>query len=90
MMVIVGFIMFVMGFYGFVNRGKHLLSSLLILEMMVLRIFFVIIIFISSFILYFALIFLVYSACEGALGLSLIVVISRLVGGDLFSLWVKV
>nr|QIT06415.1 NADH dehydrogenase subunit 4L [Neelides sp. FZ-2019] len=89
-MMVVVFIMFSMGFYGFVSSGKHLLSSLLMLEMMVLSIFFEIMLFMSLSTLYFSLVFLVYSACEGALGLSLMVVMSRLVGGDMFSLWVSI
>jgi len=90
MFQLVGFLIFFMGLYGFVTRRKHLLSNLLMLELIVLSVFYLLVLVLGQRIMFISLVFLVFSACEGALGLSLIVVIRRLVGGDLFSLWVKV
>nr|YP_009255529.1 NADH dehydrogenase subunit 4L [Grimothea gregaria]AND82243.1 NADH dehydrogenase subunit 4L [Grimothea gregaria] len=75
------------GFSSFVMYRKHLLSSLLSLEFIMLGIFF----FMSSFIsivgseMYFILFFLTLAACEGALGLSLLVCIVCFYGNDYFN-----
>lgn len=66
---------------------KHLLNTLLRLEFIILGIFF----FINNCIseigreVYFVLFFLTLAACEGALGLSLLVSIVRRHGNDYFN-----
>nr|QIJ99775.1 NADH dehydrogenase subunit 4L [Caenis sp. JYZ-2020] len=76
----------IMGLMGFVSNRKHLLTTLLSLEMMVLGLFGVVI-FVSSTYwgdLYLSMIFLTFSVCEGALGLSLLVFLVRCHGNDYF------
>nr|UJG45562.1 NADH dehydrogenase subunit 4L [Caenis horaria] len=84
---IVPFIMTVfIGLLGFVSNRKHLLSTLLSLEMMVLGLFGVLVY--ISFIywgdLYLSMIFLTFSVCEGALGLGVLVFLVRSHGNDYF------
>lgn len=66
---------------------KHLLCILLRLEYIVLRLFCIIYYLINlyNYEIYFSLIYLVISVCEGALGLSVIVIIVRIYGNDYFS-----
>lgn len=84
--LIVVFIIFLIGNIIFVSKHKHLLIVLLRLEFIVLRIFFFLLIYlrlieINIFIL---IVFLVFSVCEGALGLSILVSIIRTHGNDYF------
>lgn len=82
-------VIFIIYFFGniiFVSKHKHLLIVLLRLEFIVLRIFFIILIylrFLESDI-YILIVFLVFSVCEGALGLSILVSIIRTHGNDYF------
>jgi NADH-ubiquinone oxidoreductase chain 4L len=62
----------------------HLLVILLRLEYMVLRVIYVLIITRVGF-SFFGMLFLIFSVCEGALGLSLLVRMSRSHGGDYLS-----
>lgn len=77
---------FFIGCFIFISNRKHLLSILLCLEYIVLRLF--IIIFRYSLLIiyeyYILLMFLVFSVCEGALGLSILVSIIRTHGNDYF------
>nr|YP_010309883.1 NADH dehydrogenase subunit 4L [Biston regalis]UMR55009.1 NADH dehydrogenase subunit 4L [Biston regalis] len=79
-------IMFIVGNLIFVSKYKHLLIILLSLEFMVLSVFF----FLLSYLLflnyevYILMIFLVFSVCEGALGLSILVSLIRTHGNDYF------
>ena len=57
---------------------------LLSLEYMTLGIFLIILLSFSFSDLFFSLIYITFTACEGALGLSILVVISRTHGGDYF------
>nr|YP_009127950.1 NADH dehydrogenase subunit 4L [Umalia orientalis]AJF14607.1 NADH dehydrogenase subunit 4L [Umalia orientalis] len=74
------------GLWSFISYQKHLLNSLLSLEFMMLGIFWVM----SSVMagvgseVYFSLFFLTLAACEGALGLSLLIFIVRTHGNDCF------
>lgn len=70
--------------YVFSSVREHLLSSLLSLEFMVLRVFLFFILSIELFGGYYSLIYLIIAACEGALGLSVLIIISRRYGGDYF------
>nr|UHA56155.1 NADH dehydrogenase subunit 4L [Eudocima salaminia] len=79
-------IMFIVGNLIFVLKHKHLLIVLLSLEFIVLSIFFLLLIFLShvNFDLYLLMVFLVFSVCEGALGLSILVSMIRTHGNDYF------
>jgi NADH-ubiquinone oxidoreductase chain 4L len=55
------------------------------LEFMVLVVFFSFIAFVCYESLYISLIFLIFTVCEGALGLTVLVGISRVFGGDYFN-----
>ena len=84
--LIVVIIIFILGNIIFVSKHKHLLIVLLRLEFIVLRIFFLIVL-IFIFIeydIYILIVFLVFSVCEGALGLSILVSIIRTHGNDYF------
>nr|YP_010947380.1 NADH dehydrogenase subunit 4L [Prismosticta microprisma]WGO62404.1 NADH dehydrogenase subunit 4L [Prismosticta microprisma] len=85
-MWMVFFIMFFIGNLIFVSKNKHLLIVLLSLEFMVLSIFFFMLIFLSlyDYNMYMLMIFLVFSVCEGSLGLSILVSMIRTHGNDYF------
>nr|YP_010164052.1 NADH dehydrogenase subunit 4L [Macromedaeus distinguendus]QRK27341.1 NADH dehydrogenase subunit 4L [Macromedaeus distinguendus] len=74
------------GLWSFISYYKHLLNSLLSLEFMMLGVFWLL----SSQMtevgseIYFSLFFLTLAACEGALGLSLLVHMVRSHGNDRF------
>lgn len=72
------------GLAVFCSSREHLLSTLLRLEFMVLGVFFLLLRALRSGILFYSLIYLVITACEGALGLSILVAIRRVYGGDYF------
>jgi len=61
------------------------LLTLLSLEYIVLGVFFIFFLIISGGRLFYTLFYLVFRACEGALGLSILVTIRRTHGGDNFS-----
>lgn len=79
-------ILFIIGIFTFVSNRKHLLSILLRLEYIVLRLFFLLYIYLNIFNFenFFSIIFLTFSVCEGALGLSILVSIIRTHGNDYF------
>nr|YP_010958798.1 NADH dehydrogenase subunit 4L [Demobotys pervulgalis]WNB40546.1 NADH dehydrogenase subunit 4L [Demobotys pervulgalis] len=85
-MGIVVIIMFILGNMIFVSKHKHLLIVLLSLEFIVLSIFFFMIILFSyiEYDMYMLMVFLVFSVCEGALGLSILVSMIRTHGNDYF------
>nr|YP_010267116.1 NADH dehydrogenase subunit 4L [Chilkasa falcata]UIF93660.1 NADH dehydrogenase subunit 4L [Chilkasa falcata] len=78
--------MFVIGNLIFVLKHKHLLIVLLSLEFLVLSIFFFMLIFFNfiEYDMYMLMVFLVFSVCEGALGLSILVSMIRTHGNDYF------
>nr|YP_010353851.1 NADH dehydrogenase subunit 4L [Tabanus chrysurus]UOF75845.1 NADH dehydrogenase subunit 4L [Tabanus chrysurus]UYG48398.1 NADH dehydrogenase subunit 4L [Tabanus chrysurus] len=78
--------MFIMGVMVFVSNRKHLLSTLLSLEFMVLSLFLLLFIYLSlyNFESFFSMVFLTFSVCEGALGLSVLVSMIRTHGNDYF------
>nr|YP_009890100.1 NADH dehydrogenase subunit 4L [Polyphaga plancyi]QKK69173.1 NADH dehydrogenase subunit 4L [Polyphaga plancyi] len=80
------FFMFFSGVWVFCSNRKHLLAVLLSLEFLVLVLFFSLTVYLSGFNyeLYFSLIFLSFSVCEGALGLSVLVSMIRSYGNDYF------
>nr|QNJ60013.1 NADH dehydrogenase subunit 4L [Acrolophitus hirtipes] len=75
------------GVYIFSSKRKHLLMVLLSLEYIVLSLFMMIVIFLVEFDYdyFFPVIFLVFSVCEGALGLSILVSMIRSHGNDFFN-----
>nr|QOL00994.1 NADH dehydrogenase subunit 4L [Leuconemacris breviptera] len=75
------------GVYVFSSKRKHLLMVLLSLEYIVLSLFLMIIIFLMEFDYdyFFPVVFLVFSVCEGALGLSILVSMIRSHGNDFFN-----
>nr|YP_010988748.1 NADH dehydrogenase subunit 4L [Anaspides driesseni]WOR81105.1 NADH dehydrogenase subunit 4L [Anaspides driesseni]WOR81118.1 NADH dehydrogenase subunit 4L [Anaspides driesseni] len=79
--------MCVSGFMMFVSKRKHLLNTLLSLEFIMLGIFWLLSMSLVKigYDVYFVLFFLTFAACEGALGLSLLVSIVRTHGNDCFS-----
>nr|WHL46509.1 NADH dehydrogenase subunit 4L [Edessena gentiusalis] len=79
-------LMFIIGNLIYVLKHKHLLIVLLSLEFIVLSIFFFFLIFLSSieYDMYMLMVFLVFSVCEGALGLSILVSMIRTHGNDYF------
>lgn len=83
---IIFIIIFFIGNLIFVSKNKHLLIVLLRLEFIVLRIFFFILVFliIIDYDIYILIVFLVFSVCEGSLGLSILVSIIRTHGNDYF------
>nr|UKG21049.1 NADH dehydrogenase subunit 4L [Bactrocera tsuneonis] len=78
--------LFLVGVFVFVFNRKHLLSMLLSLEYMVLSLFFLLFIFLNlmDYSMFFSMVFLTFSVCEGALGLSILVSMIRTHGNDYF------
>nr|AII02423.1 NADH dehydrogenase subunit 4L [Eudonia angustea] len=79
-------IMFILGNMIFVSKHKHLLIVLMSLEFIVLSIFFFMLLLFSynEYDMYMLMVFLVFSVCEGALGLSILVSMIRTHGNDYF------
>nr|YP_010327125.1 NADH dehydrogenase subunit 4L [Agrotis munda]UNP54387.1 NADH dehydrogenase subunit 4L [Agrotis munda] len=85
-MWIIFIMMFILGNLIFISKHKHLLIILLSLEFIVLSLFFFLLIYLSSidYDMYMLMVFLVFSVCEGALGLSILVSMIRTHGNDYF------
>nr|YP_010225786.1 NADH dehydrogenase subunit 4L [Propsilocerus sinicus]UDD74663.1 NADH dehydrogenase subunit 4L [Propsilocerus sinicus] len=79
--------LFFSGVFVFVSNRKHLLSTLLSLEFIVLSLFLFLFIYLNmlNYEIYFSMMFLVFSVCEGALGLSILVSMIRSHGNDYFN-----
>lgn len=79
-------LLFILGLMVFISNRKHLLITLISLEFIILivygLIFFTLNIF--SYEYYYSIIFLTFSVCEGALGLSILVSLIRTHGNDYF------
>nr|YP_010389744.1 NADH dehydrogenase subunit 4L [Issikiopteryx taipingensis]UPU95820.1 NADH dehydrogenase subunit 4L [Issikiopteryx taipingensis] len=80
------FIMFFVGNVIFVSKYKHLLIILLSLEFIVLSLFFfmMLMLMMMDYNMYMLMVFLVFSVCEGVLGLSILVSMIRTHGNDYF------
>nr|YP_010716036.1 NADH dehydrogenase subunit 4L [Parnassius simo]WDE75746.1 NADH dehydrogenase subunit 4L [Parnassius simo] len=83
------FIIFMMFFCGnmiFISKHKHLLIVLLSLEFIVLSVFFLMMIYLNyiEYDMYMLMVFLLFTVCEGALGLSILVSMIRTHGNDYF------
>nr|WJJ70280.1 NADH dehydrogenase subunit 4L [Celaenorrhinus maculosa] len=85
-MWLVIFFMFLIGNMIFVSKHKHLLIVLLSLEFIVLSIYMLLLLYLSfiEFDMYMLMVFLVFSVCEGALGISILVSMIRTHGNDYF------
>nr|YP_009407041.1 NADH dehydrogenase subunit 4L [Typhlatya garciai]ASA39590.1 NADH dehydrogenase subunit 4L [Typhlatya garciai] len=85
--VLFSLFMFVCGLVSFVGSRKHLLSTLLSLEYIMLGVFWLMSASVANLggDSYFILFFLTLAACEGALGLALLVSVVRTHGSDNFS-----
>nr|YP_009995906.1 NADH dehydrogenase subunit 4L [Pterodecta felderi]QNQ64857.1 NADH dehydrogenase subunit 4L [Pterodecta felderi] len=85
-MLLMVLVMFIAGNMIFVSKHKHLLIVLLSLEFMVLSVFFLLLILFNFIIydMYMLMVFLVFSVCEGSLGLSILVSMIRTHGNDYF------
>nr|AXS65897.1 NADH dehydrogenase subunit 4L [Tenebrionoidea sp. 12 KM-2017] len=83
---ILGVIMFFSGLIMFSIKRKHLLLMLLSLEFIVLSLYLNLFIYLSLIgnEYFFSMIFLTFSVCEGALGLSILVSMIRTHGNDYF------
>nr|YP_009136713.1 NADH dehydrogenase subunit 4L [Zinaida jigongi]AKE07318.1 NADH dehydrogenase subunit 4L [Zinaida jigongi] len=86
MNILVIFIMFMIGNMIFVSKHKHLLIMLLSLEFIILSIYMMLMLYLSfiEFDMYMLMVFLVFSVCEGALGISILVSMIRTHGNDYF------
>nr|AYR05266.1 NADH dehydrogenase subunit 4L [Coleoptera sp. ACP-2013] len=93
MLIYVSMIMFLSGLIVYSSKRKHLLLMLLSLEFMVVSLYLNIYSFLSlmNYDYFFSMIFLSVSVCEGALGLSILVMMIRTYGNDYIlsfsSLW---
>ncbi|YP_009050563.1 NADH dehydrogenase subunit 4L (mitochondrion) [Zootermopsis nevadensis] len=77
---------FLCGLWVFCMDRKHLLITLLSLEFMVLSLFVLMYYYLCGFNyeFYFVIVFLVFSVCEGSLGLSILVSMIRSYGNDYY------
>nr|SSW94144.1 NADH dehydrogenase subunit 4L [Hypermnestra helios maxima] len=80
------FVMYLCGNMIFISKHKHLLIVLLSLEFIVLSVFFLMMIYLNyiEYEMYMLMIFLLFTVCEGALGLSILVSMIRTHGNDYF------
>nr|QJA16390.1 NADH dehydrogenase subunit 4L [Ips acuminatus] len=80
-------LLFLSGLVVYSLNYKHFLIMLLSLEVVVVSMFLLFFFFCSSYSLevFLSVIYLALSVCEGALGLSLLVLIIRTYGGDMLS-----
>nr|AIL31458.1 NADH dehydrogenase subunit 4L [Daimio tethys] len=84
--MIIIFIMYFIGNMIFVLKHKNLLIMLLSLKFIVLSIFLLLMMSLIyiEFNMYMLMVFLVFSVCEGALGISILVSMIRSYGNDYF------
>nr|UBN08987.1 NADH dehydrogenase subunit 4L [Panesthia tryoni tryoni] len=82
-------ICFFCGIWVFSSNRKHLLATLLSLEFIVLVLYTMLFNYLNmfNFELFFMMIFLTFSVCEGALGLSILVSMIRSYGNDFFNIY---
>nr|AMM04650.1 NADH dehydrogenase subunit 4L [Folsomia candida] len=66
------------------SKRDHLLSVLLSLEYISLGVFLLLLALLSKGDFFYSLVYITFTACEGALGLSILVTMSRTHGGDYF------
>nr|AVN67346.1 NADH dehydrogenase subunit 4L [Byrsotria fumigata] len=80
---------FICGVWVFSFSRGHLLITLLSLEFIVLVLYLILYSYLLCFNyeLFFSMVFLTYSVCEGALGLSILVSMIRGYGSDYFNMY---
>nr|UFZ13225.1 NADH dehydrogenase subunit 4L [Neochauliodes tonkinensis] len=80
-------VMFMCGIWVFISKRKHLLLMLLSLEFIVVCLFSWLMWFllVFNYEFYFSMVFLTFTVCEGALGLSILVSMIRTHGNDYFN-----
>nr|QVH36316.1 NADH dehydrogenase subunit 4L [Erionota torus] len=80
------FFMYMIGNMIFISKHKHLLIILLSLEFIVLSIFLMMMMYLMfiEYDMYLLMVFLVFTVCEGALGISILVSMIRTHGNDYF------
>nr|AVN68162.1 NADH dehydrogenase subunit 4L [Ectoneura hanitschi] len=78
--------MYFCGIWVFCSNRKHLLVTLLSLEFIVLVVYMAMFLYLNiyNYELYFSMVFLTFSVCEGALGLSILISMIRSYGNDYF------
>nr|YP_026023.1 NADH dehydrogenase subunit 4L [Pollicipes polymerus]AAS00864.1 NADH dehydrogenase subunit 4L [Pollicipes polymerus] len=78
------FLMFMVGFWVYLSKRKHIMNMLISLEYLVLSVFLFIMLVTFSVGLesYMSLIFLISSVCEGSLGVGIMVGMVRSHGSD--------
>nr|ALO77158.1 NADH deshydrogenase subunit 4L [Anaspis sp. ANA02] len=81
-----GLLMFLSAIVVFSLNRKHLLLMLLSLEFLVLAVYLNLFIYLSFLFndFFFSMVYLTFSVCEGALGLSILVSLIRTHGNDYF------
>lgn len=86
-MIFVPMVIIFCGAWGFIAYSKHILNSLLRLEFIILGVFWLIRrqLALVAREVYFSLFFLTLAACEGALGLTILILVVRRHGNDIFS-----
>nr|WMQ77952.1 NADH dehydrogenase subunit 4L [Auzata chinensis] len=85
-MWIIFIFMFIIGSLIFIFKHKHLLIVLLSLEFIILSMFFYMLLYfiLNDYDMYMLMVFLVFSVCEGTLGLSILISMIRTHGNDYF------
>lgn len=80
------FVLYFCGIWSFSSSRKHLLVTLLSLEFIVLVLYLSVYFYLCglNYSLFFVVYFLVFSVCEGSLGLSILVSMIRSHGNDYF------
>nr|YP_009192637.1 NADH dehydrogenase subunit 4L [Coptotermes testaceus]ALP29883.1 NADH dehydrogenase subunit 4L [Coptotermes testaceus]AMX22831.1 NADH dehydrogenase subunit 4L [Coptotermes testaceus]AMX22844.1 NADH dehydrogenase subunit 4L [Coptotermes testaceus]AMX22857.1 NADH dehydrogenase subunit 4L [Coptotermes testaceus]URH16745.1 NADH dehydrogenase subunit 4L [Coptotermes testaceus] len=80
------FVLYFCGIWTFSSGRKHLLVTLLSLEFVVLVLYLSVYFYLCGFnySLFFVVYFLIFSVCEGSLGLSILVSMIRSHGNDYF------
>nr|NP_542492.1 NADH dehydrogenase subunit 4L [Thyropygus sp. DVL-2001]AAL18226.1 NADH dehydrogenase subunit 4L [Thyropygus sp. DVL-2001] len=80
------YLLMMSGFFAFISARKHTLNMLLSLEFIMLGLVVGMVSLFSEIEVesYFILYFLTFAACEGALGLSIVVALIRTHGSDFF------
>lgn len=78
--------LFILRLIVFVSNRKHLLTTLISLEFIILILYGVIFLCLNimSYEYYYRIVFLTFSVCEGSLGLSILVSLIRTHGNDYF------
>lgn len=85
LLILILFIILILsGLWVFSSKQEHVLSILLSLEFLALGVYLMILLRFYAGDLFYSLIYITFTACEGALGLSVLVIIRRSHGGDYF------